>query len=351
MIIPVNTRPPYKIFISPWNVSHTIFHIKKYVPDNQLFIITNTTVANLYRRKLDLLFKRHFKTLWITIPDGERHKNLATCEKILVQLSKLGANRSSCLLALGGGVVGDITGFVASTYMRGIRYFQMPTTLLAQVDASIGGKTGVDLPTGKNLVGTFYQPSAVFIHTNFLKTLPDREFRCGLAEIIKYALIRDQKFWGFLQDNVTKIRQRNAHVTTKMITTCCKIKAQIVTADEREQGQRMILNLGHTLGHAIEVLSRFKRWSHGEAVAMGLVFAARLSHQLGVSKKNLTPEIKALLRTFGLPTDCPRFSRGMFKKALRTDKKSNRFILIKKIGKVIAAPVETRLIASLHLKK
>lgn len=336
MRIFVRTTPHYPIFVDQWNLKHSLSVIKKHLKENHLFIITNTTIAKLYKAKLDPLFRKKLKTAWIVIPDGERYKSLKTCEKIWLSLAKLGANRSSCLLALGGGVVGDITGFVASTYMRGIRYFQMPTTLLAQVDASIGGKTGVDLSVGKNLVGTFHQPEAVFIHTDFLKTLPLKEFRHGLAEIVKYALMTDKGLWDILKINTDLILQKNAKVIKRIIHTCAHIKADIVALDEREKNLRRVLNLGHTLGHAIEQLGKYKTWKHGEAIAMGLVFAAELSHRLGVSKKNLTPEIVRLLKAFHLPTKWPKFSRKQYREALKTDKKSDFFVLLKKKGASIS---------------
>jgi 3-dehydroquinate synthase len=341
MRISVRTTPHYPIFVDQWNLRRSLSVVKKNLREDRLFIITNTTVAKLYKAKLDPIFRKKIKTAWIVIPDGERYKNLKTCEKIWLKLAKLGANRSSCLLALGGGVVGDITGFVASTYMRGIRYFQMPTTLLAQVDASIGGKTGIDLSVGKNLVGTFHQPKAAFIHTDFLKTLPFKEFRHGLAEIVKYALMADQGLWKILKTNTNKILQRNTGIIKKIIHSCAHIKADIVALDEKEKNLRRILNLGHTLGHAIEQLGKYKTWKHGEAVAMGLVFAAELSHRLGISKKHLTPEIVRLLKAFHLPTAWPKYSQKKYRQALKIDKKANSFVFLKEIGDVIVKSVTT----------
>lgn len=332
----------YSIHISAWDLTHTAKQLQKICKENILFIVTNHKIRKLYQKKI----QKHFKSLelkWISIPDGERYKNLTTCEKILTQLTKKGAHRGSTLMALGGGVVGDITGFVAATYMRGIAYVQMPTTLLAQVDSSVGGKTGVDLSTGKNLVGAFYQPRAVFIHTDFLKTLNKREFRCGLAEVIKYGIIWDAKFFSYLKKNAQKILNLQPQALGHIIKTSCQIKAQVVKKDEKEQSLRAILNFGHTLGHAIEAATGFHKIKHGEAVAMGMVFAAKLSHQLQYSHKDHSYDVMSILKLFSLPTQPPKIVSSLYLKAMRNDKKSTgkniKFILIKKIGKVDIVPL------------
>lgn len=337
-------KKAYSIHISPFDLNHSVRELKKHLKEDRIFILTNHRIKKLYRKELEKALKGRIRPEWISIPDGERHKTLATCERILTALSKKGAHRHSAILALGGGVVGDIAGFVAATYMRGIDYFQMPTTLLAQVDASVGGKTGVDLATGKNLVGAFYQPRAVFIHTEFLKTLPKREVRCGLAEVIKYAVVWDAKFFAYLKSRMREILDLNPAALAQIIERSCQIKAMVVARDEKESGTRAILNFGHTLGHAIEVIHNFKRIKHGEAIAMGMVFAARLSYQLGYSHRDHTGEITDLLTRCHLPTKWPRHPRSRYKKAILADKKGTgktiRFILIKKIGKVAVVPLE-----------
>lgn len=339
LIVPVKTKSQsYSIHISEHDFSRARQVIKKFLREDRLFIITDKTVAALYRKKFEKKFAPHFKMQWLVIPAGESYKNLKICEKLLTALSRAGAKRQSLILALGGGVVGDVAGFVASIYMRGIDYIQMPTTLLAQVDSSVGGKTGVDLKTGKNLAGSFYQPRAVLIHTDFLQTLPEREFRCGLAEVIKYGVIGDRIFFDWLERQARGIKERRAKELSHLIRVCCAMKARIVSRDEKESGQRAILNLGHTLGHAIEVLTHYKKYNHGEAVAIGMVYAARLSHHLGLSKKDEAVRIKNLLQKFGLPSQAPNFSTAQYRHAISRDKKSRgsslRFILVEKIAKV-----------------
>lgn len=336
----------YNIYINSWNLNHSINQLKKFLQEDKIYIITNTTVKKLYQKKINKAFPKHIKTIWISIPDGERYKNLSTIEKIHTRLSQKNANRKSALLALGGGVVGDIAGFVASTYMRGIKYFQMPTTLLSQVDSAVGGKTGVDLKTGKNLVGAFYQPKAVFIHTDFLKTLPKREIKCGLAEVIKYGIIWDKAFFDYLGRNSKQIKQLNPTALGKIIYRSCEIKAQVVKRDEKENSFRAILNYGHTLGHAIEALTGFKKIQHGEAVAMGMVFAADLSYLSGHSKVNYSGQISTMLKMFGLPHRYPIYSSSAYKQAILRDKKASgkiiKFILIQKIGKVSVIPLDIK---------
>lgn len=339
LTVPVKTKSrSYLIHISQHDFANARRVIKKFLREKRLFIITNTTVARLYRKKIEEKFQAHFKTIWLVMPDGERHKNLKTCEKLLTDLSRAGANRNSSVLALGGGVVGDVAGFVASVYMRGISYIQMPTTLLAQVDSSVGGKTGVDLGTGKNLAGTFYQPRAVIIHADFLKTLPEREFRCGMAEVIKYGVIGNWRFFRWLDRNAQAVKQHQPSILSHLIQVCCAMKARIVSQDEKESGQRAILNLGHTLGHAIEVLTHYKNYNHGEAVAIGMMYAAQLSCRLGISKNDESQKLKDMIKKFNLPWQVPPFSPKQYLAAMSRDKKSQgtslRFILVEKIGKV-----------------
>lgn len=333
----------YLISIRSDGFAHSLNVIKKNLHEKKLFVISTGKIKKLHGKKITKAFGRTLKLVWILVNDSEQNKTLSTCEKILAELSKKGAHRKSMLLALGGGVIGDMTGFVAAIYMRGIPYFQMPTTLLSQVDSSIGGKTGVDLKTGKNLAGAFHQPRAVFIHTDFLKTLPAREIKCGLAEIIKHSIIADKVFFDFLNKNSQAILNLNPSILEKIIYRSCQIKAQIVAKDEKENHVRATLNFGHTLGHAIETLSRFQNIKHGEAVAMGMVYAAKLAHKMTISDKDYSVNIENVLKKFGLPTKIPAFDKRQYQKALARDKKSGgktiKFILVKKIGKVSIVPL------------
>ncbi len=336
-------KNPYQIHITKWDWEFAIKKLKKSLKEDRLFIITNHKIKKIYQNKINKALSPHFKLIWLSIPDGEKYKNLKTYESLLNRLAQKQATRDSALLALGGGVVGDITGFVAATYMRGINYFQMPTSLLAQVDSSVGGKTGLDLVSGKNLVGSFYQPKAVFIFTDFLKTLPKKEFKCGLAEVIKYGLILDNSFFEYLNKNSKKILNKNPQTLAHIIYRSCEIKSQIVKKDEKEAGIRAILNFGHTLGHAIEVLNKYKTIKHGEAIAMGMSFATKLSAEIGASTKNHVKEIETLFKKYGLPTQWPKFSKNSYKTALLRDKKMTtencRFICLSKTGKGQITPL------------
>lgn len=338
-VIPVKTPSRhYSIHLFREDFARSARIIREHLSENRVYIITDKTVSRLYRGKIEKIFGRFFETVWLTISDGERHKNLITCEKLLTQLSRLGAHRKSMILALGGGVAGDIAGFVASIYMRGIDFIQMPTTLLAQVDSSVGGKTGVDLSTGKNLAGRFHQPRAVLIHTTFLKTLPAREFRCGMAEVIKYGMIADAGFFSWLEQNAPLIKKRSHKALERIITTSCRIKSKIVGQDETESGRRTMLNFGHTLAHAVETLTGYRQYNHGEAVAIGMVYATRLSNATGVCKRDESLHLIALLKKFGLPREIPSLPKSKYLSVMRRDKKSGgaslKFILLEKIGKV-----------------
>lgn len=334
----VKLKPrPYTIFFLRSEIALVCQKLKALVTDNTVFLITDTRVKRLYGRKWERVLSRYFRLHWIVIPDGETQKNLKTCETIWTRLSELGCHRQSCLVALGGGVVGDITGFVAATYMRGIDFIQIPTTLLAMVDSSVGGKTGVDLKTGKNLVGAFHQPKAVFILTDFLTTLPKEEFRSGMAEVIKYGIIGDKALWVLLMKKSSAIKNLDPLILSPMIRRCVALKASIVEKDEKEMNRRAILNYGHTLGHAVETLSRYKI-KHGEAVAMGMVFAARLADAKRHSSQSLMAPTIELLTLYGLPTTLPPFAPSAYLRVIDKDKKSQglniKFILAQKIGKV-----------------
>ncbi len=333
----------YSITIGKGVSRFLLREIKRHFPSNRFVLLTNTTVLRLYRSHLRSLLGKNLEKSILVIPDGEKYKTLSQVEKIYHQMAKLRVDRKTGLVAFGGGVVGDIGGFVAATYLRGIPFIQVPTTLLSQVDSSVGGKTGVDLPFGKNLVGAFYQPKSVLIDTDFCKTLPRREFVCGLAEVIKYGIIRDSTFFNFLEKNLPKILALNPQVLEKMIGRSCAIKAEIVSRDETETtGLRSLLNFGHTVGHAIETLSGYNQIHHGEAVALGMIYAATLSHKRGLCSLHVFERILGLLEQTGLPTNWPSYSHSAYKKVIALDKKVSgnkiRYIALKKIGQ--AKPVD-----------
>ncbi len=303
-------------------------------------IIADTNVAEIFGGHLvESLRNADIPVDLLTFPHGEASKNLATVGKLSSDLAQLGVDRQDALIALGGGVTGDITGFLAAIYMRGISFIQVPTSLLAQVDSSVGGKTGVDIPEGKNLVGCFYQPKCVFIDSAVLKKLPHSELLNGLAEVVKYGVIYDSDFFNFLVAHQKSILELEPTVIEAVIAHCCTIKAQVVEADELEADLRRILNYGHTMGHAVEAASDFTI-AHGVAVSMGMVAVNKIS-----VKKSLLPEDKAqrvsdLLQGFGLPVDIPaELDRPQMKEFLKTDKKSVNgkpfFVLPIQIGKVI----------------
>ena len=288
-----------------------------------MMIITDANVAEIAGgRMLELIRSNGFKVELAAFPGGEDHKNLATIGALTERMAEIGLDRHSTVIALGGGIPGDVAGFAASVYMRGIRYIQVPTTLLAQVDSSVGGKTGVNLPQGKNLVGTFHQPSLVFIDVSFIKTLPEREYLTGLAEVIKYGIIWDSSFFGFLEQNQTAIGSRDPECLQQMVHRCCAIKADIVAQDETEGGIRALLNLGHTFGHALEALTGYRRYNHGEAVAIGIVLGARLAAESGRLSPGDHDRIKSLIFSLGLPTTYERLASDDIITQMRRDKKS-----------------------------
>ncbi|MDD4802584.1 MAG: 3-dehydroquinate synthase [Syntrophomonas sp.] len=289
----------------------------------QLIIVTDENVNELYgARVLEIIRNAGFQTVSAVIPGGEGCKNLDTSAWLYEQMIAAGLDRKSILLALGGGIVGDVAGFAAATYMRGIDYIQIPTTLLAQVDSSVGGKTGVNLPSGKNLVGAFYQPKLVFIDVAFLKTLSARDYLTGLAETIKYGIIWDQEFFGYLEQYREPIKRRDHQCLMHITSRCCSIKAKIVGQDETESGLRALLNLGHTFGHAFEALTKYQTFTHGEAVAVGMIYAARLACHLGmIASKDLT-RITDLIKFFGLPDSFGSLDIGSIITQMRKDKKN-----------------------------
>ena len=303
----------------------------------RMVIVSNPVVAAHWLAPLRASFSAAgMESATILIPDGEVHKTWATLYDVLTRLMEQKAERSTVLVALGGGVVGDIAGFAAAIYQRGMPFVQIPTTLLAQVDSSVGGKTGVNHPLGKNMVGAFHQPRAVLIDTDCLRTLRDREFSAGLAEVIKYGAIRDRVFFDWIEAELPRLLARDADALVHAVTESCRIKAEIVAADEREEGERALLNFGHTFGHAIEAGVGYGEWLHGEAVAAGMVMAAVLSERLGMIANDDVVRLRELLRRCELPVDAPRLGPDRYVALMSHDKKvvagSVRFVLLDRLG-------------------
>lgn len=330
----------YPIFIGPNTLQNTGTLLRKIIKGNRIGVITNSKVAKYYLPRCKTsLEKSGYDVTVIKIPDGEEYKNLGQISLIYDRLVKAKFDRGDTLLALGGGVTGDMAGFAAATYMRGIDYIQAPTTLLAQVDSSVGGKTGVDHSGGKNLIGAFHQPKAVLADTSAFGTLPDREFRCGMAEVIKYGVIRSTSLFSFLEKSASDIKNKKQMAIEKIIVESCRIKAKVVSEDERESGVRAILNMGHTFGHGIETALGFKKLKHGEAVAIGMALAARLSYRLGDCDEKTVNRIENLIKVYGLPVKTPKgITAGDVIKGMSHDKKAVggvlRFIIPTAIGSV-----------------
>lgn len=307
------------------------------LPQGRAAIITNSTVAPLYLAPLrGSLESSGVSTLSIVLPDGEAYKDWRTLNVIFDALLENHCERKTALIALGGGVIGDLAGFAAAVYQRGVPYIQVPTTLLAQVDSAVGGKTAINHPLGKNMIGAFYQPLAVIADTDTLSTLPDRELAAGIAEVIKYGLIRDPEFFDWLEANVDALLKREPRALAYAIRRSCHNKAEVVAADERETGERALLNFGHTFGHAIEAGLGFGTWLHGEAVAAGMVLAASLSQRLGLLPGADVERIASLLARAGLPTAAPELGTNRYLELMGHDKKVEggkiRLILLRRIG-------------------
>ena len=287
-------------------------------------VISNPTVAQLYLDAIDRALRQSgFQVVPILLPDGEEHKDLVSLQTIYDRLIAERLERKSCILALGGGVIGDLAGFAAATYLRGVPYVQVPTTLLAQVDSSVGGKTGVNHSDGKNLIGAFYQPTLVLIDVGVLQTLPPREVLAGLAEVIKYGVIEAPDLFVMLETEVEELRRLNHERLAETISTCCAIKARVVEADEREDDYRAVLNFGHTVGHALEAVTGYSRFLHGEAVAIGMAKAAQISAQLGFCDRAIVARIGSLIKRTGLPTEIPGdVSLSNVIEAMEVDKKA-----------------------------
>jgi 3-dehydroquinate synthase len=305
------------------------------VPARAVMVVTNDIVGPLYLDRLArALGDRRVAT--VTLPDGEQHKTLAIAARVFDALVSAGMNRDACVVALGGGVVGDIAGFAAACYQRGVDYVQVPTTLLAQVDSSVGGKTGVNHPGGKNLIGAFHQPRAVISDSETLRTLPPRELRAGLAEVIKYGLVADAAFLDWLDSNLEAVLALDAAAVAHAVRRSCELKAGIVAADEREHGRRALLNLGHTFGHAIETAAGYGAWLHGEAVGVGMLVAADMSSRLGWLDPAAVDRVRGLLQRAGLPVAAPAIGSRRALELMGMDKKvlagRIRLVLLPRLG-------------------
>jgi 3-dehydroquinate synthase len=314
--------------------------ILPYLKRKHVAIVTNTTVAPLYLDKLSQALQAEgVKVIPIILPDGEAYKNAETLNTIYDVLLQNRCERSTTLIALGGGVIGDLTGYAAATYLRGVPFIQIPTTLLSQVDSSVGGKTGINHPLGKNMIGAFYQPQLVLADIDTLQTLPAREFSAGMAEVIKYGLIRDADFFDWLEINMASLMQLNEQVLSYAIYRSCQNKAEVVAKDEHEQGERALLNLGHTFGHAIENAMGYGVWLHGEAVAAGTMMAADLSQRMGWLNANEVNRIKNSFEAANLPIIPPKLGAEKYLDLMGLDKKVEngkiRLILQQGIGKAV----------------
>jgi 3-dehydroquinate synthase len=329
----------YPIHIGPGLLDQADL-IVPHLAQKRVAIVTNTTVGPLYLERLTkTLTDAGVAVTPIVLPDGEAYKDWQTLNLIFDDLLKSRAERKTTLIALGGGVIGDMTGFAAACYQRGVPFIQVPTTLLSQVDSSVGGKTGINHPLGKNMIGAFYQPKVVLADTDTLKTLPSRELSAGLAEVIKYGLIWDAEFFAWLEVNMDKLRALDADAISHAIYRSCQIKAQVVAQDEREGGIRAILNLGHTFGHAIESGMGYGNWLHGEAVAAGMVLAADASRRKAWLSEADVERTRALIRRAGLPDTAPNLGVEKYLDYMGHDKKVEagkiRYVLLKKIGEAV----------------
>lgn len=327
----------YPIYIGQGLLEQTL--IRQHVRSQQVLIVSNKTIADLYLPPV-LEGLKGLQCDVLLLEEGEQHKNLATLNLIFDALLEKGHNRTTTLVALGGGVVGDMVGFAAACYQRGVDFIQVPTTLLSQVDSSVGGKTAVNHTLGKNMIGAFYQPKAVVIDTNVLNSLPQKELSAGMAEVIKYGLIRDKAFYVWLQENMQELMNRDPELLAEAIERSCRNKAEVVAEDETEQGSRALLNFGHTFGHAIETATDYSSWLHGEAVGAGMMMAARFSVALGwLEEKELAP-LAAMLEASNLPQDPPAsMTADDFMSLMARDKKvlsgAIRLVLLRRIGDAV----------------
>ncbi len=311
----------YPIYIGQ-NLMNDSEALSRYLLKKRILIVTNETVAPLYLNQIQEVMVSFGEVESVILPDGEQFKDLTHLDAIFTALLQRNYGRDSVLVALGGGVIGDMTGFAAACYQRGIDFIQIPTTLLSQVDSSVGGKTAVNHPLGKNMIGAFYQPQLVLIDTQCLHTLPAREFAAGMAEVIKYGIMWDGEFFQWLENNVQALKRLETEALVYAISRCCEIKADVVSQDETEQGVRALLNLGHTFGHAIEAEMGYGNWLHGEAVAAGTVLAAQTARSLGLIDESIVCRIVQLLQAFDLPVSAPEsMDFDSFIQHMRRDKK------------------------------
>jgi 3-dehydroquinate synthase len=338
----------YPIYIGSRLISDGALYAP-HIQGRQVMVVTNETVAPLYLQMVEDALQG-FQLAHVVLPDGEQYKTLAILDRIYTALLQQRFDRRCTLVALGGGVIGDMTGYAAASYQRGVNFIQVPTTLLAQVDSSVGGKTGVNHPLGKNMIGAFHQPQCVIADTSTLDTLPDRELSAGLAEIIKYGLIDDAEFFQWLEDNMTRLVARDPEALAFAIERSCTDKAIVVAADEREAGQRALLNLGHTFGHAIETGMGYGSWLHGEAVGAGMCIAAAMSQRLGWLGPEQVQRVERLVAAAGLPTKAPsEVSPQRLLELMAVDKKvldgQLRLVLLRDIGRsVISADFDPELL-------
>lgn len=334
--VELDNQRSYPIVIGQHCIDDLAYY-SPYIKCNQVCIVTNETIAPLYLQKVQSVLDPHYQVINVVLPDGESYKTSATLMIIYDALLENHFNRSCTLLALGGGVVGDMTGYAAACYQRGVNFIQVPTTLLAQVDSSVGGKTGVNHPLGKNMIGAFHQPETVIIDISVLGTLSQRELSAGIAEVIKYGLIADENFYLWLEEHLSGLLELDPNITAKAIHRSCDNKAKVVSADEKESGIRAILNLGHTFGHAIETAQGYGNWLHGEAVATGMLVALELSVLMGWVDSDELARLENLLKQAQLPTKVPAsMSSAKFLELMAVDKKvingKIRLVLLRSIG-------------------
>ena len=327
----------YPIYIGPDLIDHPDL-FKACEKASSIFVVTNTTVAPLYAQRLTQTLETFGKKVrTIVLPDGESYKDWKNLQLIFDDLLKFGADRQTMLVALGGGVIGDMTGFAAASFMRGVRFIQVPTTLLAQVDSSVGGKTGINHPLGKNMIGAFHQPVAVIADLNTLKTLPARELSAGLAEVVKHGAIADAKFLDWIEANAKPLLACDTDAMSHAVLRSCEIKSAVVSADEREGGIRATLNFGHTFGHAIEAGMGYGEWLHGEAVGCGMVLGADLSCRLNYITKAEAARLTKIIQSMNLPIVPPKFGGKRYLELMQVDKKTEsgqiRYVVLEKIGK------------------
>lgn len=328
----------YPIIIGSHFLENASEYLTPYISGSQVCIVTNDVIAPLYLDTLKQQLDSQYQVFSVILPDGESNKNLATLSNIFEALLKNGSNRDITLIALGGGIVGDMTGFAAASFMRGVDFIQVPTTLLAQVDSSVGGKTGVNHPLGKNMIGAFYQPKCVLIDVNLLKTLPQRELSAGLAEVIKYGFIADKEFLHWLDENINLLNERDEEALAFAIKKSCECKAYVVSQDEKEKGLRAILNFGHTFGHAIEAHYQYKIFLHGEAVAIGMHMALKLSQLMGYISDSQLDKGKSMMLAANLPVMlAEKVATEVLIEFMKVDKKAQsgqiRLVLLEAIGK------------------